>query len=103
MSEWGSEGHTRRQLLRSRPHYGQRRKLSHLDEVSKQRCTKELKIFLLWISAVLSLNSKTQKEHGKGTKKRKKEGLGFAKASTPQCPHLAPQTQSLKTSLSQAC
>ena len=40
--------------------------------------------------------------HEKEVKKKTKVGLGFAKASTPQCPHLFPQTRSLKTDLSQA-
>ena len=77
-------------FLFKRHKHGQRHKLSHLDEVSKRRCHKGIKIFFLWILVVLSLNSKTQKGHGKGTKKRTNEGLGFAKISTPQCPHLAP-------------
>ena len=40
--------------------------------------------------------------HEKEAKKKTKVGLGFAKASTTQCPRLFPQTHSLKTDPSQA-
>ena len=82
MVEWGSEGHTRRQLHRSTPHHGQRCKLSHLDEVSERQYHEGIGTFFLWTSTISSLSSKTKRGHGMGVKKRTKVGFEFAKAST---------------------
>ena len=80
MGEWGSEGHMRRQLFRSRPHYGQRRKLSHLDEASKQRCHEGIENFFLMDFSYFVFKQQDSERAWKGNEEEEKGGFGVCKS-----------------------
>ena len=77
-----SEGHMKKHLHRSRPCHGKKHKPSHLDEVSERRCHARIETFFIWILVVSFLNSKIQKGHEKGWKKKTNKDLRVAKALT---------------------